>query len=64
MKPTVECVVTLRLTFNPNMDDDKDIRERVEGEITTLLNRGALEGCEHGAQILSHHHNISITRIE
>lgn len=60
---TVEVVVTLRLTYNPNMDEEKDIRERVEGEVNTLLQRGQLEGCEHGAQIQSWSMNTSVTTI-
>lgn len=62
--PTVECVVTLRITYDPNMDDDADIKSRVEGEINTMLSRGHLEGCEHGAQIVSHKYDIAISRIE
>ena len=60
---TVEVVVTLRMTFNPNMDEDKDIRERVEGEINTLMSRGHMEGCEHGAQLREWSLNTSVTKI-
>lgn len=61
---TIEVVVTLRLTYNPNMDEEKDIKERVEGEVNTLLSRGHLEGCEHGAHIKSWSMDTSITTIE
>lgn len=60
---TIECVVTLRMTFDPKMDNEGDIKQRVEGEINTLLNHGHLEGCEHGAQLLHYEINISATRI-
>lgn len=61
---TVEVVVTLRMSYNPNMDEEKDIHERVEGEINTLMSRGHMEGCEHVAQIKSWSMNTAVTTIE
>lgn len=64
MKTTVECVVTLRLTFDPHMDEDKDIKQRIMDRLNTDIQHGQFEGCEHGAQLLKDKIDISITRIE
>lgn len=60
---TVEVVVTLRLTYNPKMDEESDIRNRINGEINTMMSHGHLEGCEHGAQIVSYSYDVAVSRI-
>lgn len=63
-KKVVMCVAVLRIAYEPNLDTQSDIEERVKSEFNTLLNRGHLEGCEHGAQIKSWHLEVSAAEVE
>lgn len=59
----VVVTVTLQLVYDPKLDDDSDIKERIEYALNDSLKTGEMEGCEHGAQIISHNVMVQVTRM-
>ena len=43
----------LKITFDPNLDTSEDIENKVREEISYIMNRGNLNGCEHGSQVMT-----------
>jgi hypothetical protein len=64
MSKKVVTTSILRITYEPNMDDNRDIEDRIKAVIDSAVSRGELEGCEHGAHIDSWKLEVSVTRIE